>query len=714
MVGSSGAAAGAANDRFASAGVRDGRLSYVLRAPERRHRFGVSALALARDGASLFTAGRDGTVREWAPIPTTAHAAETLSVGSRRDLAAVPRADAAKTTFDEHVDWVNGLVLLHGGERLVTCSSDTTVKVWNTAQPSGTLRTLTAHTDYVKALAHTPNGVASASLDGRVLVWDLVTGRVRQQCGAHAAGDAPLSSVYCLAGSPEERCAVLVAGSTDKTVSVFDHRTGERVVRLRGHSDSVRCVALRYDGTQMLSGSSDSTVKLWDLRQERCIRSFDSWSSTSVWAIAADRDFGMFVSGGRDGTVWNTDLSSETVSLVVSEVDTDKRSNMVLDLALTEDTSAVWVSTTGSSVGMWSLEPDVNQVEPNGRGKHSGGAISNVVNNNARTVVAPPRLPMYRICGLPGILQYKILNDRRHVLTCNSYKEYCIWDITRGSLLKSLGVIETASIEEVAKAHDEEVSVPAWFNVDIRLGSLSVHLMRKYAFSAEVYAVDAGLDAETEDLKVNIGDHVVRALFAKWSEQYKEQGENRAEDGFVNGTKDGTIDGHNASSDAAERPNANRTQNLPPYIFADHIPVIVTEGTSPVPVLKQRVGAFTGTEEKRLPTWVVELVRDNRAPPRNMEKMAFTLHPFEGSDLPSLSTTTLTAPRVLRVRKVAAYISKEIRELELDESDIDILCNGQLIPPKMSLATVHHFRWKSPDDLRLQFRRRPKPDQLNT
>lgn len=700
MVGSSSAGVGGSADRFASVGLRDGRLSYILREPEKRHRFGVSALSLSRGGTTLFTAGRDGAVREWTPVPASAREAPQVTY---RDLTAVPRADGANSTFDGHVDWVNDLLLLQGGERLVSCSSDTTVKVWITARPGGAVRTLTAHTDYVKALAPVPNGVASASLDGRVLVWDLVQGRVKQQCGGDGS---PPSSVYCLGGSNEERCNVLVAGSTDKTVSVYDHRTGERVVLLRGHSDSVRCVALKYDGTQMLSGSSDSTVKLWDLRQERCIRSFDSWSSTSVWAIAPDRDFDTFVSGGRDGTVWNTNLNGEVVSLVVGESDPDKRSNMVLDLALTEDKSAVWVSTTGSAVRLWSIPSATSQTEPNGSmaGKHVDGVNST---NNVAQNSLPSRLPIFRICGLPGIVAYKILNDRRHVLTCNSYKEYCIWDITRGRLFKSLGVMQTPGIEEVAKANDEEVSVPAWFTVDIRLGSLAVHMVKKYVFAAEVYAVDAGLDAETDDLKVNIGDHVVRGLFTKWSEEYKDRYEGHDEDGYGNGTKDPLSDGQDGSSDTS-RHCAPRGQSLPPYDFPSHIPVIVTEGSSPVPILKECVSSFNGSEEKRLPSWVVELIRDNRSPPRNTEKMAFTLHPLEGSDLPCLSTNTLNAPRVLRVRKVAAYVSKEIRELDLDESDIDILCNGQLIPPKMSLATVHQFRWKSPDDLRLQFRRRPK------
>ncbi len=697
---------GGAAERYATGGLRDGRLSYVLRAPESRHRFGVTALAVSR--GSLFTAGRDGTVREWEVPQSDARV-------SYRDLADVPRADEARKTFDEHVDWVNDLLLLHSGERLVTCSSDFTVKVWNTAQPRCSLRTLTEHTDYVKALARVPsNGVASASLDGRVLVWDLVRGIVKEQCGGDIEGKGSPSSIYCLSGSSEGDANILVAGSTDRTISVFDIRTGERVVRLRGHSDSVRCVTMKYDCSQMLSGGTDSTVKLWDLRQERCIRSFDSMTSDSVWAIAADRDFDSFVSGGRDGTVWHTSLSGEIASLVVGVADPDKRSNMVLDLALTENNSAVWVSTTGSSVRLWPLPSASAAVVGNGINEKSHGdiGVESTTELPTQNVFGGQRLPIYRISGLPGIVAYKILNNRRHVLTCDAYKEFCIWDIARGKLHKSLGVLESKNIDEVAKEYDEEVSVPSWFTVDIRLGSLAIHMVKKYVFSAEVYAVDADLDVESEDTKVNIGEHVVRGLFANWIERYKQLEEERGqEDGYANGTGDPASE-EQAGTNESVRTVPTRGHNLPPYEFPSHIHVIVTEGVSPVPVLNQRVGSFRGNEEDRFPSWVVDLIRDNRAPVRSMDKMAFTLHPVEGSDLPSLTTTTLNAPRVLRVRKVAVYIVKELRDLlpkyeqELEEADIDILCNGQLIPPTMSLATVHHFRWRSPDGLRLRFRRK--------
>lgn len=49
-----------------------------------------------------------------------------------------------------------------------------------------------------------------------------------------------------------------------------------------------------------------------------------------------------------------------------------------------------------------------------------------------------------------------------------------------------------------------QVSIPAWFTVDTRLGSLSVHLDTPQCFSAEMYSVDLNIVGKPEDDKVAI------------------------------------------------------------------------------------------------------------------------------------------------------------------------------------------------------------------
>ncbi|KAK2559654.1 F-box/WD repeat-containing protein 7 [Acropora cervicornis] len=67
--------------------------------------------------------------------------------------------------------------------------------------------------------------------------------------------------------------STLVSGSSDNTLRVWDVKTHQCVLVLDSpHTDSVRCVQLQ--GTQCISGCSDGVIRIFDLKSGRCLRSF--------------------------------------------------------------------------------------------------------------------------------------------------------------------------------------------------------------------------------------------------------------------------------------------------------------------------------------------------------------------------------------------------------------------------------------------------------
>ncbi|CAG8790978.1 18698_t:CDS:2, partial [Acaulospora morrowiae] len=110
---------------------------------------------------------------------------------------------------------------------------------------------------------------------------------------------SPKSSIYALACDPLG--TVLVSGSPEKIVRVWDPRSAKQITSFTGHTDNIRAVLVSDDGELILSGSSDTTIKLWSLRAQRCVNTF-TIHSDSVWSLHSDHPrLETFYAGSKDG-----------------------------------------------------------------------------------------------------------------------------------------------------------------------------------------------------------------------------------------------------------------------------------------------------------------------------------------------------------------------------------------------------------------------------
>ena len=71
---------------------------------------------------------------------------------------------------------------------------------------------------------------------------------------------------------------------------------------LRGHSEGVSSVAFNHDGTQIVSGSEDNTVCVWDARTGEVAQTLRGHSGV-VWSVAFNHDGTQIVSGSGDRTM---------------------------------------------------------------------------------------------------------------------------------------------------------------------------------------------------------------------------------------------------------------------------------------------------------------------------------------------------------------------------------------------------------------------------
>ena len=116
---------------------------------------------------------------------------------------------------------------------------------------------------YTAALPFTPTNTSifktfyHSGLPKVVCGVDKVWSRELIQLQGH---DGPIFSV---AFSPDG--SKIISGSEDETIRVWDASTGiEMLPPLRGHDDSINSVAFSPDGSKIISGSRDSTIRVWD------------------------------------------------------------------------------------------------------------------------------------------------------------------------------------------------------------------------------------------------------------------------------------------------------------------------------------------------------------------------------------------------------------------------------------------------------------------
>ncbi|KAI8326482.1 hypothetical protein GQ54DRAFT_307477 [Martensiomyces pterosporus] len=296
------------------------------------HVLGVNALALsfqgpdavngsAGTGGVLFSGGRDGVVKAWdLNFPLKQHSSHSSAAGDgaadesgwaidRHKVKNKRPRTTLRTSRVVHSDWVNDLLVVNSGATVVSASSDQTVRAWSPYRVDERPQAVGSHLDYVKALAYSAHRqmVVSGGLDRKIKLWDI--GQGRKGSGPIFAlqefGDASVSSsVYTLACNYQG--SLVVSGSPEKPIRVWDTRAGRQVTTLSGHTDHIRAVLLSQDSELVLSGSSDTTVKLWSMRMRRCLSTF-AQHNDSVWSLYSSHPrFQTFYSASRDGLVAKT------------------------------------------------------------------------------------------------------------------------------------------------------------------------------------------------------------------------------------------------------------------------------------------------------------------------------------------------------------------------------------------------------------------------
>ncbi|KIJ49058.1 hypothetical protein M422DRAFT_246866 [Sphaerobolus stellatus SS14] len=173
-------------------------------------------------------------------LPLTKHFSESFSQRTRVSTGQEAHWPALEATLIGHSDKVYSVAFSSDGQRVVSGSSDETIRIWNAHTGELVSGSFKGHTGLVSSVAFSPDGqrVASGSHDKTIRIWNAHTGK--------------------LVSGPFK-------GSSDETIRIWNALTGELVSGpFEGHTGLVNSVAFSPDGQRVVSGSDDKTIRIWN------------------------------------------------------------------------------------------------------------------------------------------------------------------------------------------------------------------------------------------------------------------------------------------------------------------------------------------------------------------------------------------------------------------------------------------------------------------
>jgi len=165
------------------------------------------------------------------------------------------------------------------------------VKIFSTRDGS-LLHSIKKHTDWVTAISFTPDGKSLVTGDraGNLSVWDADAHELFSLTGHKAA----ITAIACLNN-------VIASASEDGTIKLWDVREGRQIKSWNAHNGGALAVAFAPDG-RIVSCGRDKLAKLWDANGKQ-LRASEPFSDVALQVAFSASNGGRFIAGDWTGTI---------------------------------------------------------------------------------------------------------------------------------------------------------------------------------------------------------------------------------------------------------------------------------------------------------------------------------------------------------------------------------------------------------------------------
>ncbi|KAH8498318.1 hypothetical protein H0E87_017289 [Populus deltoides] len=252
------------------------------------------------------------------------------------------------------------------GQSVACGGLDSVCSIFNLNSPTdkdGNLtvsRMLSGHKGYVSSCQYVPDEdthLITSSGDQTCVLWDITTGlRTSVFGGEFQSGHTADVLSVSISGSNSR---MFVSGSCDSTARLWDTRVASRAVRtFHGHEGDVNAVKFFPDGNRFGTGSDDGTCRLFDVRTGHQLQVYYQQHGDNeiphVTSIAFSISGRLLFAGYSNGDcyVWDTLLAEVVLNLGSLQNSHEKR---ISCLGLSADGSALCTGSWDTNLKIWAF-----------------------------------------------------------------------------------------------------------------------------------------------------------------------------------------------------------------------------------------------------------------------------------------------------------------------------------------------------------------------
>ena len=257
-------------------------------------------------------------------------------------------------TFEGFINTVTGLVFTPDGKALVG-AGDNFIRIWN-AKTGKEIMSF-SRKEWLDDIALSPDGqiIASESDDKTICLWNIKTGELKRMLKGH--NDRIYSVVFTLNGQ------ILISGSEDNTIRLWHVTSGKNIKTYTTHTDALeshggsplsfegaKSLALSPEGKTLASGDGEKNIHLWDFETGNT-RMTLTGHRAPVYTLAYSHDGKLLASGSSDGNVriWDTKTGELKIQLT-------GHTKWVTTLTFSHDGKTIFSASDDGTILLWDIK----------------------------------------------------------------------------------------------------------------------------------------------------------------------------------------------------------------------------------------------------------------------------------------------------------------------------------------------------------------------